>query len=72
MQYKKLLAMLLAVVMTLGTFSPGITVRASAVGAERTSNLVQGYTDPWSTNVLPDLSAPADQNVDDVKFTHKE
>ncbi|MBR5293156.1 MAG: S-layer homology domain-containing protein [Oscillospiraceae bacterium] len=72
MQYKKLLAMLLAVVMILGTFSPGITIAASAVGAERTSNLVQGYTDPWSTNVLPDLSAPADQNVDDVKFTHKE
>lgn len=72
MQYKKLLAMLLAVVMTVGTFTPAIPIAASAVGAERTSNLVPGYTTPWHTNVLPDLNAPADQNVNDVKFTHNE
>lgn len=72
MQYKRLLAMLLAVVMTLGTFGSAVPVAVSAVGSERASNLAEGYTTPWSTDVLPELNAPADQNVDDVKFTHNE
>ena len=72
MKYKRLLAMLLAVVMTLGTFGSAVPVAVSAVGPERASNLAEDYTTPWSTDVLPDLNAPADQNVDDVKFTHNE
>lgn len=72
MQYKRLLAMLLAVVMTLGTFGSAVPVAVSAVGSQRASNLAEGYTTPWSTDVLPELNAPADQNVDDVKFTHNE
>ena len=75
MHFRKLLAMLLAVVMMMGTFVSAIPLAVSAAEVQtenRTSNLEAGYTDPWSTSVLPDLSAPADENVDDAKFTHNE
>lgn len=75
MQCKRILAAMLAAVMTAGTFVSALPVAVSAAETEpakRESNLVQGYADPWTTDVLPGLKAPADQNVDQAKFTHNE
>ena len=68
MTWKKVMSLVLALCMTLGLIAPAIPTARAA----ESSNIKPGYMDPWQSTVLPELAAPEDANVDEVKFTHDE
>ncbi len=74
MKKRKLLSGILALAMvsSMCSYAAPLTTVNAAEPRVRTGNLEEGYSDPWISSDLPELTAPADENVDTEKFTYNE
>lgn len=72
MKWKKIISGVLAVSMIAGSIVNTVPVTADAAESETTSNTVADYQDPWTSSTIPQMASKQSDNVDAIKFTHKE
>ena len=74
MKWRKILSGVLAFSMIAGTAVYAAPTAVQAAGESRgaETNTAAGYTDPWNSTAIPELTSKVSSGVEDTKFTHKE